>query len=325
MQRYCEASFRTASKTQNYRKGNKMIDKKALTWFLVITFAISWPLFLAPLFMQTLDPLTGQLATQGLWAIAMWGPGIAAIVTTLAVQKKSFRSLNLNRLGPRRFYLWALLLPTALTVLGGLFTLLFGIAKLDTEFTLMRSALSAAPGGDAIPVGLVILIQSAFAILLAPFINMIFALGEELGWRGFLLPNLMPLGQWKAILISGVIWGIWHAPAVAQGLNYPGYPVLGVFMMIVFCVLLGTILSWLTLNTKSPWVAALAHGAVNAVAGLPVLFFQPGFNMAFGGTLATPPAWLAMILFIGWLALTKRLPIQVADVVQVIDPPSAVV
>jgi membrane protease YdiL (CAAX protease family) len=248
--------------------------------------------------------------------VAMWGPGIAAIVTTLVVQKKPFRSLNLNRLGPKRFYLWALFLPTLLTILGGLFTLLFGVAKLDMDFTMMRSALSSAPGGDAIPVGMVIVIQSAFAILLAPFINVLFALGEELGWRGFLLPNLMPLGQWKAILLSGVIWGIWHAPAVAQGLNYPGYPVLGVFMMIVFCVLLGTIFSWMTLNTRSPWTAALAHGAVNAVAGLPVLFLQPGFNIAFGGTLAAPTAWLAMILFIGWLVLSKRLPVQVTEEAQ---------
>ena len=294
-----------------------MIEKKALAWFLVITIAISWPLFLAPLLMNGVDPLVAPLAIQGLWALAMWGPGIAAILTTLIVQKKPFKSLNLNRLGPKRYYLWAWFLPTILVVLGGLFTLLFSLANLDLEFTLMRSALSSAPGGDAIPVGLVILIQIAFAILLAPFINVIFALGEELGWRGFLLPNLLPLGQWKAIIISGVIWGIWHAPAVAQGLNYPGYPVLGIFMMIVFCVLLGTILSWLYLNTKSPWVAALAHGAINAVAGLPVLFFQPGFNMAFGGTIATPPAWLVLILFIGWLMLSKRLPVQVKDEAQV--------
>ncbi len=84
-------------------------------------------------------------------------------------------------------------------------------------------------------------------------------------------------------------------------------------MMIVFCVLLGIIFSWLVLNTKSPWVAALAHGAVNAIAGLPVMFLKPGFNMAFGGSLATLPAWLGMALFIGWLILTKRLPVKVAE------------
>jgi membrane protease YdiL (CAAX protease family) len=290
-----------------------MTDKKALTWFLVIAFAFSWPLFLSPLLLRDIVPVTAQLATQGLWALAMWGPGLAAILTTLFIQKKPFRSLNLNRLGPKRFYLWAWFLPPVLSIAAGLLTLLFGIAKLDLNFTMMRDAMASAAGGEVVPAGLIVVIQSAFAILLAPFINVIFALGEELGWRGFLLPNLMSLGQWKAILVSGLIWGIWHAPAVAQGLNYPGYPVAGVFMMIVFCILLGTIFSWLYLNTKSPWVAALAHGAINATAGLPVMFLQPGFNMAFGGTIATPVAWLGMVLFIGWLVLSKRLPVRVQE------------
>ena len=293
-----------------------MMNNKALAWFLGITLLISWPLFFAPMFLDLVDPMTAPLVTQGLWALAMWGPGIAAIITTLVVQKKPFRSLNLNRLGSRRYYLWALFLPPLFAFIGGLLSLLFGLATLDPNFTMIRDAMSAAPGGDAIPPFAIVALQAAFAILLAPFINVLFALGEELGWRGWLLPNLMPLGQWKAILVSGVIWGIWHAPAVIQGLNYPGYPVAGVFMMIVFCVLLGTILSWLTLNTDSPWVAALAHGAINASAGLPILFFVPGFNMAFAGTVATPMGWIGMAAFIGWLMLSKRLPVQIQDEVQ---------
>ncbi len=287
-----------------------MIERKSLTWFLIITFLISWPLFIAPLAFSNMDATTKQLATQGLWAVAMWGPGVAAIVTTLFIAKKPFSSLRLNTLGPKRFYLWAWFLPVLLTIIGLLFTLLFGIAKLDLNFTMLRDALASAAGGSEIPIGVIMSAQILFAIILAPFINVFFTMGEELGWRGFLLPQLLPLGQWKAMLISGVIWGVWHAPAIMQGHNYPGYPILGSFMMIILCVLLGTILSWMYLNTKSPWVAALGHGAFNAIAGLPILFFQPGFNMAFGGTLAAPTAWIGMALFIAWLVWTKRLPVQ---------------
>ena len=286
------------------------MERKSLAWFLGITFLISWPLFLTPLLFGKMEPVNKQMITQGLWAIAMWGPGIAAIITTVFIMKQPFKSLRLNTLGAKRFYLWAWLLPIGLTITGGLFTLLLGMAKLDLTFTMMRDAMASASGGNTIPVESIIAIQILFAFTLAPLINIGFALGEELGWRGFLLPHLMPLGQWKAILISGIIWGVWHAPAVAQGLNYPGYPILGMFMMIVFCVLLGTILSWLYLNTKSPWVAALAHGSINAVAGLPVLFFQPGFNMAMSGTIATPVAWIGMAFFIAWLMWTKKLPVQ---------------
>lgn len=286
-------------------------DRKTLTWFVALTIFFSWPLFLAPLlFSESLTALNAQLATQGLWALAMWAPGLAAILTTTLVMKRPLRSLNLNRLGPRRFYLWAWFLFPVLSILGGLFTWLFGIAKLDLEFTAIRTAMASAAAGGTLPAEWIVVIQIAIAIVAAPFINVIFALGEELGWRGFLLPQLMPLGQWKAILLSGVIWGLWHAPVILQGHNYPGYPVAGVFMMIVFCILLAIIFSWLYLNTYSPWAAALAHGSVNATAGLPVLFFQPGFNLALGGTLAAPTAWIGMALFAAWLIRTKRLPVR---------------
>jgi uncharacterized protein len=288
--------------------GEKM-ERKPLAWFLGITFLISWPLFLVPLLFQEMDPTNKQLMTKGLWAVAMWGPGIAAIFTTVFIAKQPFKSLRLNTLGPKHYYLWAWLLPIGLTLIAGLITLVFGIAKLDLNFSMIRNAMASAANGNSISAEKAVAIQVLFAVTLAPFINMLFALGEELGWRGYLLPHLMPLGQWKAILISGIIWGVWHAPAIAQGHNYPGYPILGIFMMVILCVLLGTILSWLYLNTRSPWVAALAHGSFNAVAGLPVLFLLPGFDMAFGGTLASASAWIGMVVFIVWLVMTKRLPV----------------
>ena len=300
-----------------------MIERKYIYWFLGITVLLSWPLFLASLVLGDMDPTTKQLTTQGLWAIAMWGPGIAAIITTLFIAKVPFSSLRLNTLGPKRFYLWAWFLPVVLTLLSGLFTVLFGIAKLDLNFTMIRTAMEAATGGNEIPVEVIVLSQTLLALTLAPFLNMLFTMGEELGWRGFLLPRLMPLGQWKAALWSGVIWGVWHAPVIVQGHNYPGYPVLGVFMMIIFCILLGTIITWLYINTKSPWVAALAHGSVNAIAGVPVLFLAPGFNMAFGGTLAAPTAWIGMALFISWLVWTKRFPVQ-EQVGEVVSTPSGI-
>lgn len=287
-----------------------MVERKNIYWFLGITVLLSWPLFLATLFLGNMDAQTKQLTTQGLWAVAMWGPGIAAILTTLFIAKVPFNSLGLNKLGPKQYYLWAWFLPVALTLLSGLFTILFGIGKIDLNFTMIRTALASTPGGDAVPASVVVLSQSLLALTLAPFLNMLFTMGEELGWRGFLLPRLLPLGQWKAVLWSGLIWGLWHAPVIVQGHNYPGYPILGVFMMIIFCFLLGTIIAWLYINTKSPWVAALIHGAVNAIAGLPVLFLAPGFNMAFGGTLAAPTAWIGMALFIAWLVWTKRFPVQ---------------
>lgn len=111
-----------------------------------------------------------------------------------------------NTLGNKRIYLWAWFLPSALTLLATAFTLMFGIATLDMDFTMIRTATELAKGGSEIPAEVIVLSQTLLAVTFGPFINMLFTLGEELGWRGFLLPKLMPLGQWKAVVISGVVW-----------------------------------------------------------------------------------------------------------------------
>ncbi len=286
-----------------------MIDRKPLTIFLVLTFLISWPLFLVPLAFKNADMQTQQIVTTVAFALAMWGPGIAAIVAT----KKSggsFRDLNLGRLGTKRFYLWAWLLFPILAVATGFVTILLRFGQFDSALTLINESFAALPADSALSPALLVAAQIGAAFTIAPLFNMLFAMGEELGWRGFLLPKLLPLGEWKAILISSIIWGFWHAPAIMQGLNYPDYPIAGIFMMVVFTVLLGVIFSWLYLNTKSPWTPALAHGAVNAVAGLPVLFLIPGFNSALGGTLASVSGWVVLAIFVLWLVLTKRVPVN---------------
>jgi uncharacterized protein len=285
-----------------------MLQRKPLIWFIGISFVLAWTLFLLPLTVGAPGTTTRQIVTLVCWSAAMWAPGIAALVVLRFVMKKPLGTLGLRRLGEKRAYLWAWLLPIGLTLATGVLTYLFTPGALDLSFPAFSQAMAAAPSGSALPTGLIVIIQIAFSITLAPLLNTLFALGEELGWRGFLLPSLLPLGQWRAILLSGVIWGIWHAPAILQGHNYPSQPLFGALMMIVFTVLMGAILSWLYLRTGSPWAPALGHGTLNAVAGLPILFFT-GIDSTYTGTLASPVGWIPLALFVGWLALTRRLPV----------------
>jgi len=286
-----------------------MLERKPLIWFLIIAFGLAWPLFLLPIAFGPPGTPARQYSSLISWALAMWAPGIGALIATRYAAGEKLRTLNLGRLGPKRYYLWAWLLPPVLAIVTGLLTWALGAGRLDLEFSIIRQAMAQTPGGAAIPVPLIVAIQSASALTLGPLFNTLFALGEELGWRGFLLPRLLPIGQWRAILASGVIWGIWHAPAILQGHNYPTRPVAGVFMMIVFCLLFGAILSWLYLNTRSPWAPALGHGSLNAVAGLPLLFLI-GVDISIGGTLASLIGWIPLALFVAWLAWTRRLPVE---------------
>jgi len=94
---------------------------------------------------------------------------------------------------------------------------------------------------------------------------------EEWGWRGYLLPCLLPLGPWRALLGTGAVWGLWHVPAVLAGLNYPGQPLLGSIAIIIGSIVWGVLLGWTRLASGSVWPAVLGHAALNTAAVVPLL------------------------------------------------------
>ena len=108
-------------------------------------------------------------------------------------------------------------------------------------------------------------------IIAGPTINAIAAFGEELGWRGFLLKETASAGFWKSAIFIGFIWGIWHAPLILMGHNYPGFEIAGVFMMTMWCILLSPMFSYITIKANSVIAAAILHGSLNAVAGLAIM------------------------------------------------------
>ncbi|MER7080360.1 CAAX protease self-immunity [Saccharopolyspora kobensis] len=169
-----------------------------------------------------------------------------------------------------------------------------GLLVLDLEeFSLFAAAVGEL--GAPVGVGSVVAIQLVAMALIAPLINSALAFGEEWGWRGWLLPRLAERGVWPALLISGAIWGVWHAPLTLLGYNYAN---LGPWAALVFtgtCVLLGILLGWLRLRSGSVWPAVLAHGAINASAGLPMLL----------GSAAAPPnlVFVGMTGLVGWVLM----------------------
>ena len=103
------------------------------------------------------------------------------------------------------------------------------------------------------------------------------ALGEELGWRAYLMPKLIGVcGRKKALLLGGVIWGLWHAPLTCIGHNfgteYPGFPYLGILLMCIECTMMGTILTWLTIRVGSVWPAAIMHAVNNGTPSILACF-----------------------------------------------------
>lgn len=95
----------------------------------------------------------------------------------------------------------------------------------------------------------------------------IFALGEEIGWRGYLLPRLLSLGPIRAMLLSGFLHGIWHFPMIflTSAYHSEGNRLIIVPLFVLAFTVAGVLYGYLRLTTNSIWPVALFHGAWNTV------------------------------------------------------------
>lgn len=142
------------------------------------------------------------------------------------------------------------------------------------------------------------------ALIAGVTINAVAAFGEEAGWRGLLIKEYDGKHFWDATLRIGLIWGLWHAPVIALGYNYPDHPKIGVFMMMVWCILLSAIFNYIRIKSKSVIAAAFIHGTTNAVAGLALLYISGGNDIITG--LTGLPGFIALSLTIGILFILDR-------------------
>jgi CAAX protease family protein len=215
----------------------------------VITFVILTFLFSSVFwYLTSQTPLVKEnLTILMLFAVgAMWGPALAAIATRLIFQ----RNLRSFGFGPGK-PVWiavGMLLPVVVGLIMFGIAWTTGIAPFSTDNTAVIFSVTFIP-----------------AFLFAIAFNCFAAAGEEIGWRGFLVPELARgMGFTKLALISGAIWTVWHFPMMFFG-SYHGagsiWYSLAVFIPSVMGA--GLILAWLRLASGSVWVAVLFHGFWN--------------------------------------------------------------
>jgi membrane protease YdiL (CAAX protease family) len=247
-----------------------MFDKKSVFWFLLVTFGLTWGIEAIPLARGVSFERIPSFFIQYMVAALMWAPTAGAVFVRKVILHESLRvpEARLHR-GPLHPYLVVMLIMPVLFAFVYALTVLLGLGTLDLSlktFLAQVEAVAGQPMTSDAPAGSVIAGIFIASVLIAPFLNGAAAFGEEYGWRGFLLPKLLPLGRWQAHLIGGVIWGLWHAPLVLMGFNYPGYPWAGVVWMCGLTTLLGVFESEWTLRYHSTLLASFIHGAFNSQA-----------------------------------------------------------
>jgi len=283
----------------------KLAAKKRLIIFIALTIILAWIVFL-------LVPICGLTYGSGvavvILAVAMFMPALSNLLTRL-ITKEGFGNMYLRPhfKGHVKEYLLLYFGPTVLLVLSGALYFLIFPGSFDPELTTLKGMV-ASSGKQGLDVSTLLIVQALIFVIIGPIVNIIPTMGEELGWRGYLLPKLrIFLSDRTALIITGVIWGIWHLPVIVMGHNYGtgywGYPWLGILTMIVFCVALGIIEGYISIKLESVIPAAMIHSTVNAGAALPIIFAKSGYDPLLGPAITgliggLPFIVLAVILLI---------------------------
>ncbi|WP_147614470.1 CPBP family intramembrane glutamic endopeptidase [Paenibacillus odorifer] len=110
-------------------------------------------------------------------------------------------------------------------------------------------------------------IKTAIYLLVYIVLGSLSALGEEIGWRGWLLPRFQWMGRVSSGVTMGLIWAIWHYPAILGPRAYhsSGSRWLVVVLFTLSVMFAGIIINELRLSSGSIWPAVLLHGTNNAV------------------------------------------------------------
>lgn len=239
--------------------------------YLLVAFGWSWSVAAVCAVVRGFRSEVGHVVWGFLF---MLGPMIGALV---AAQRWP-RGRRLAALGLRapqgQALLWAWAVPALILLVATVSAALLPGVRLrwPSEGLIEQVALLGKPDqvekirtmpAMLLSVGLLVQTVTVGAVLNTPML-----LSEELGWRGLLWSCWERLGFWRNALWTGLVWGLWHAPIIALGHNYPGMPVAGVFLMILFCVLLTPSLHAVRERGGTVWHAALFHGTVNGLATL---------------------------------------------------------
>lgn len=284
------------------------ISKKVIL-FILFSFLISWGVWLIMLLSKiNLDSFASSAIIACFY---MQGPILSVLIVQKIIYKEPFLKYGFSFKGnsykwmlstPLIFLLFIFIYILLCLALGNLFSIK-GFGHLDFSFSSFINKIEEISGkAPEIPNlpeamgGVLFSIGILFSTIFAGFINLPFTLGEEYGWRGLLFEELKNIGFIQVNLIIGFVWGLWHAPLILYGHNYPKHPYIGVLFMILFCTSLSFLFSYLKIKYNNVFAPAMFHGILNGTAGI-FIYFLHDSNELIGSIVGINGVFASFITF----------------------------
>ncbi len=267
----------------------RRLARRLITTYLLLTALLSSVWYALMFRAGTIN------AAHGLYVFGMmWSPGLSALVTRL-IWQHNLRGQGWGW-GRTRWQLLSYAIPViyATVAYGAVWLLGLGAFRLPAGAHLLRTLATLATLGTVM--------------------SCISALGEELGWRGLLVPELAKLTSFTRLsFLSGVIWAAWHMPAIFL-LNYNAGDTPRLYAAACFAVMvvgISFVFAWMRLRSGSLWTGMFLHASHNLwVQG----FFDRAtadtghtrwFTTEFGAALAIAGVIVALVFW----RLRGRLPV----------------
>lgn len=239
--------------------------KKTLQ-YTILAYAGIWLLSL-PFW---LSGVTAESPTfQVIAMLCMFTPLLATVITQMVNKEPVLRGLDI-RWKLNRWWLVAWLLPFFLiaAIIGVSCLMPNTYLSFDNPLTneTLDKVNAILPEGKKLSPTVFMLSQLPNGFIAGITINALFAFGEEIGWRGYLLKQFAGKKFLSTAIIIGAIWGLWHAPLILMGHDFPDHRVIGVIVMILSCMCLAPIVQYIRIKSGSVIAAAIFHGSFNAFA-----------------------------------------------------------
>ncbi|MEH7062139.1 CPBP family intramembrane glutamic endopeptidase [Bacillus wiedmannii] len=230
---------------------------------------IGLQLFLSILIITSIILNVAVIITKSmpLIVVYMFTPAFSSILTRI-ILKEGFKdvSFSLGNLKIWKGIGFALLIPMVICGITYSIAWLSGIARFQHPEGGMLEPIYNILGLQYLPEPFSFIYLVVLSGILGSLLNLIPVLGEEMGWRGYMLTRLVDAEFSRPILISGLIWATWHVPIVIAGLYVEGPSVLLSVLGIYFCIVpFSYITAYLRLITGSVWPSVIIHTTWNAI------------------------------------------------------------